>query len=195
MRNAWLWFGLFALAGVFSSARAEAQIGDTSTSLPGVIRVASPVSAPKGVAVAGALGYGFTEAQPGESGSHTRILGVLSASLRPMDWLAFALRLDGRYDRHPDDGMGTDDGWVGDPRLYVRAGTTVAGPLSLGGQVVLWLPGADAPSVVFGATSLDFQGLASLHPAGSGLDLDRQRWLSPRPERRVGDERAPAAPG
>jgi hypothetical protein len=99
--------------------------------------------------------------------------------VRLADWVGFGLRLDGRYDRHRLPGR-SDDGWVGDPRLIARA-TRDAGALSVGGQVNLWLPGADAPDITLAATSLEMLSMATLAPAGhrftvsvnSGIRIDK----------------------
>lgn len=173
MRNRWraaFGLGVVVSALTFVSSAGAQQTGNTALALPGFARVGVAEPAPPNATFALTAGYGMTEAQEMETGSHHRFRGVLGASVRPIDWLAFALNLDGRYDVHPDDGIeGTDDGWVGDPRIIARAGSRVGGPLLVGGELVVWIPGIDAPSLEFGATTIDAKLLAAISPEGSGF--------------------------
>jgi hypothetical protein len=68
------------------------------------------------------LGYGYTEPQAAFDDAHHRQVGRLALGAAPVDWFAASLRFDERYDLHPDDGRGEDDGWVFDPRLGARPG-------------------------------------------------------------------------
>ncbi len=138
--------------------------------MPGIWRVPVPGASATGVAFAGAGGFGYTEQVLGDGDSHTRLSGSLAASARPVRWLAIGLRADGRYDSHSGN-SGSDDGLVGDPRLLLRAGSTLDGGIQLGGQIGVWLPGKDAPSLAFDALSVDFQGLAAWAPASSPIAL------------------------
>jgi hypothetical protein len=93
-------------------------------------------------------------------------------SLRLVEWLGLAVRLDGRYDKHTSvPGGGSDDGWVGDPRLLARAASKVSDSLGLGAQLTLWAPGSDAPSLVPSATSIDIIGMASYVPAEGAMTV------------------------
>jgi hypothetical protein len=83
-------------------------------------------------------------------------------------WFEVALRLDGRYDSHPADELGSDDSLVGDPRLAVRVGDRIGGNVHLGAELGLWVPGQDAPSVDFGASTLDASALLAWRTGGSG---------------------------
>jgi hypothetical protein len=150
-------------------ARAHAQAGDSASALPGIVRVGIPSSERRPLALAGSAGYGVTESQAGE-GAHHRATGTLAASIGAARFLALGLRLDGRYDRHPADAMGGDDGWVGDPRLYARAGFALNDSVRAGGELLAWLPGASAPSFVPKATTVDFKGLLTLKNR-EGLEL------------------------
>lgn len=118
------------------------------------------------------MGYGFTEAQsaPGaESGGHTRAFGTLALMAQPLRFLAAALVLDGRYDAHPDDVLGGSSSTVGEPRLFVRASEAVGKSFALGAQLGVWVPGAEAPSLRFDASTLDALVLATYAPPGEGL--------------------------
>ena len=73
--------------------------------------------------------------------------------------------LDGRYDKHSG-GTFDDDGWVGEPRLHLRAGKTL-GKIGAGAEITVWVPGKDAPSIVPEATSVDARGLLTLRLGGA----------------------------
>jgi hypothetical protein len=123
---------------------------------------------PGTITLAPTLGYGFTEPQPAEPGAHHRMSGRLAASEVLASWLAAALVLDGRYDLHPDDGQGRDDGWVFDAHLALRSGTTL-GAISLGTEVVATLPGSESIATSFKGTSLDAKVL--LGAVGENLTI------------------------
>lgn len=174
--------GILSLASVLFAVdgSASGQTGDGAGALPAVGRLDVASRLQPGVAVASSAGYGYTESVLGDSDRHHRLGGTLAASVVPVPWLAVGGRLEGRYDWHSSAAAGTDDGWIGDPRLVLRAGGEL-GRLALAGQATVWVPGRTAPSVAFGATSFDLVALASLRPAGApivlastlGLRLDR----------------------
>ena len=134
--------------------------------LPGLFRVGVAGTDEPSLSVAATGGYGLTEAQEGEDGSHHRIAGILALGVTPTEWLGLALRLDGRYDTHPDDAMGADDGLIGAPSLLVRAGSSFGG-VRLGVELGVTVPGEDAPSIAFDALVLDASALAAYAPEGS----------------------------
>lgn len=142
--------------------------GRAATGLPGIFRVGVAGDVDTGLAVAGTMGYGLTEAQHARDGSHHRVGGIVGVGVTPTPWLGLALRLDGRYDMHPDDAAGADDGFVGAPTLLVRAGRTF-GSLRLGAELGWTIPGEDAPSFVLGASVLDASVLAAFAPTDAGL--------------------------
>jgi hypothetical protein len=124
--------------------------------MPGVYRV--PIATPTRTLVAASLaaGYAHTESVLGRDDRHHRALASVALSVRPLRWLSVALRFDGRYDHHRvDDSI--DDGYVGDPRIVLRAAGRLGSLVGLGGQVALWAPGARAPSLVPSAFTVDAQ--------------------------------------
>jgi hypothetical protein len=142
------------------------RIGDAADALPGLRRVGviDGGAKPGAVSLAATLGYGYTESQPTESGAHHRASGALAAGVNATSWLAASLAFGGRYDLHPKDAAGRDDGWVFDPRLAIRSGTAV-GALALGAELVATMPGSETV-----ATSLDaatFDGRLLLGSIGS----------------------------
>jgi hypothetical protein len=129
-----------------------------------------PVSEPA-LRLSASAGYGFTESQPPVKGAHHRLAGTAAAGLAPLPWLAFGLRLDGRFDLHPDDGRGAHGAGVGDPRLLARAGHAFDSGLQLGGELGAWFPGNNAPSLELSATTLDARGLIAYAPRESRVTL------------------------
>ena len=143
--------------------------------LPGGIHAASAQTLPAGsfaFASLGGFGWrsGLLPAADDREHRFGRGIGNLAFAYAPHDLITIALALDGRYDRHfgvpPTADGKTEDGYVGDPHLLVRAGKPM-GNLTLGGQLGLWVPGKDAPSVAGSAISVDVRALLSLR-AGPG---------------------------
>jgi hypothetical protein len=172
-----------ALAG---SARAQpadapADVGETGPdraaprppqrlgygALPGGLHVAAAEGLPVGTVELGLLsGFGYRKGLLSANHSFDRAIGDLAVAYAPVTGLAIALSLDGRYDHHTGPGT-TDDGYVGDPHLLVRF-VAPSGRVALGGQLGLWVPGKNAPSVAASATSVDARALVSID-AGFGL--------------------------
>ncbi len=130
--------------------------------LRGYNRVGIPVSLTSNLSLAGAAGYGFTESMGSQDGTHHRLLGKVGVGAALLRYLAVALHLDGRYDIHPDDEDGKDTSLAGDPRLTLRGGYPFGRLFQLGAEVVAWVPGGDAPSMDWVATTVDAQLLAAL---------------------------------
>jgi hypothetical protein len=139
--------------------------------LPGGLHAPSAQTLPKGaVQVATLGGFGWREGLLGPDHRFGRGIGNLAIAFAPHELITIGLSLDGRYDKHfGAAAMCTDDcnGYVGDPRLLVRA-AKASGNLRFGGQLGIWIPGKDAPSVAGSAISFDARGLVSLK-AGPGL--------------------------
>jgi len=144
--------------------------------LPGGIHAPSAQTLPKGTFTVASLGgFGWRSGLlPGTGGNDHRFgrgIGNLAFAYAPHDMLTISLALDGRYDRHfgvpPTADGKTEDGYVGDPHLLVRGGKPM-GNLTVGGQLGIWVPGKDAPSVAASAISVDVRGLLSLK-AGPGV--------------------------
>ncbi|HEY4178581.1 MAG TPA: carboxypeptidase regulatory-like domain-containing protein [Kofleriaceae bacterium] len=132
--------------------------------LPGGLWAPSAEVLPQGnvqLALLGGFGLRNDLLQP-DSGMK-RTSGHLAVGYGITKNLSAALSFDGRYDKH----KGGQDGYVGDPHLLVRA-STITSNLVIGGQVDLWVPGKDAPSIAGSAVSVAAQGLLSI-AAGPGL--------------------------
>ena len=165
-----LWLGatLALLQICFASDRVNAQaLGTSSSGLRGLVYTGLPLTEPE-FAISAAAGYGSTESFAPVSGMHHRGASSLGVALAPLPWLAFALKVDGRLELHPDDGAGSHSAGFGDPRLFARAGYAVSRDWALGGEIVGWFPGTEAPSIDLAATSLEARALAAFTPANSG---------------------------
>lgn len=153
--------GVLALWPVASYAQTIPVVSDGPDALPGAWRVPFAQPAPTLVAASGTAGYGYTESVLDGSDQHHRVQGSLAAAVRPLHWLGFGLRFDGRYDAHST-AQGADDGFVGDPRIFARAAGRIGSVLGLGLHLGLWAPGSGAPSIVPSAFTLDMVGFASV---------------------------------
>lgn len=135
--------------------------------LPGGLHVATAENLPTGtVELALLSGFGTRKGLLGTDHRFNRAIGDVAVAYAPLANLAVGLSFDGRYDKHSG-GDFKDDGWVGDPHLFVR-GMAPFGRLSLGAQVGLWVPGKDAPSIVTSALSFDARAMLSVD-AGFGV--------------------------
>jgi hypothetical protein len=148
-------------------AEAPNPPGDTAWGLPGISRIGVPGAAKTRLSLAGTAGYGFTESQGEGDSAHHRAFGTAAVGFVPIRDLALGLRFDGRYDHHGDDGTGSHGAAIGDPRLLIRYGHALGdGSFRVGAEATAWLPGKDAPSVSFDATTLDAKLLASWSARG-----------------------------
>lgn len=169
----YLWvcfFGLLATSSASADELSTHAVGSGTSAMPAIGRVGVPDSERAGVTLAVGAGYGFTEGVLGDGDSHHRASGSVAIAVRPVDWLAIGLRFDGRFDGHLGD-SGNDDGLVGDPRLLMRGSFGVGGGLRLGLEAGIWVPGGDAPSLAFDATTVDAVGLLAWSPSGVPLSL------------------------
>jgi hypothetical protein len=168
-----------ALAAWPAAARAAGDDGDAPAPASGIDpagphalgRVLTAGQPATGLTLLSAGGYGYTESVLGIGDAHHRAAGALTLDARVVPWLAFALRLDGRYDAHTVPGLATDTGLVGDPRVYARVDGAWASGLRLGARAGLWLPGHDAPSVELDALSPELVGVASYVPRSAAIAL------------------------
>lgn len=143
------------------------EVGQTA--LPGGDHIYYAESLPKGtVSTAFSAGFGVRSGLLASGHSMSRGAGTVALAYSIAEVFSVALELDGYYDKHS--GMGFEDhGFVGTPYLHLRAGKR-SGSLAFGGEVVLWVPGKDAPSIVFKATSIEARGVVSTQ-LSSGLRL------------------------
>ncbi|MFW6197673.1 MAG: carboxypeptidase-like regulatory domain-containing protein [Myxococcota bacterium] len=133
--------------------------------------MAAPNLGPRSLTLAGDLGYALTEAQAPDDGTHHRLLGTFSVGVTPLSWLGIALRLDGRYDRHPKDAHGVDTGWMGVPRLALRAGHALGSGWALGADVDVAFPSGEAPSFDANAITTELAALVSWSAATVPLSV------------------------
>ena len=141
--------------------------------MPGGLHVAAAETlVPGTVELAALSGYGYRKGLLAADHTLNRAIADLAIAYAPVAHLVVGLSLDGRYDRHSYLAM-TDDGYVGDPHLLVRFASPVGGGrASLGGQLGIWVPGKDAPSVALSATSFDARALLSIDAGFGTLSID-----------------------
>lgn len=139
--------------------------------MPGGLHVAAAALAAKGtVAVYGVGGYGRRGGLLGGDHVLNRFVGGVAISYAPLHGLMFGFSTDGRLDRHS--GIATNEqGLVGDPRLFIRGGKTLSA-VALGAQLSVLIPGKDAPSFVFPATTVEGRALASFAAGPATLSLN-----------------------
>jgi hypothetical protein len=155
-------------AGAASALAQPVAIGGWAT--PALGRVLVAQEAEPGLAISAFGGWGFTEDVLGEGDAHHRVAGGGAIAGRPLRWLTIGGRIDGRWDAHVLEGN-DDESLVGEPRLMVRGDVEVARGVSLGLASILFVPGFDAPSLDFEASTLDLRALASWRPDGLPLVL------------------------
>ena len=182
----------FAVGPLFTSLRCAALVallvstrpvlaegGDGDRALPALGHVALAEQRPTGrITAAGTVGFGLTESIGSGDGLHERLSSRLALSAYAAPWLAFGLLGEGRYDRHPADAGGVDDGWLFRPELCSRASAEL-GKLRLGVDVAAWVPPGNDLGSSFKGVSLDSRLLVSRRAgafavgAQAGFRLDR----------------------
>jgi hypothetical protein len=156
--------GVEATASPDAGARPPQRIGYGA--MPGGLHVATAETLPQGTAELSVLsGFGYRKGLLASDHAFDRAIGDIAIAYAPMANLVLGLSFDGRYDKHT--GMNTtDDGYVGDPHLLIRVAAPF-GKVLVGGQLGVWVPGKDAPSIAASAISVDGRGLLSFE-AGFG---------------------------
>jgi hypothetical protein len=145
-------------SSVVQSQSRETSTGIADDAMPGILRVDDALPAPSGIALSVGSGYGYTGAELDDGDTHHRGSGRLVVSYPVLPALSVALRFDGRYDKHQGTVGGSDDGWVGDPRLIGRFQHTFSDTLSAGLQLGFWAPSSDVPSIDIDALSIEGVG-------------------------------------
>ncbi len=185
-------FGALLLPSTVAHSQSQdSTSGIADDGLPGVMRIDSAGVIPKGIGLAMASGYGYSGAELDDRDTHQRGTGRVAAAYRIIPDLAVVLRFDGRYDKHKGELGGSDDGWVGDPRLIGRYRKTISDSLSAGLQLGFWAPSSDVPSIDVDALSIESVGAFTYSkPDGSlavslnaGYRLDRSAASVEEPER------------
>ncbi len=164
-------FGALLLPSTVAHSQSQDYAGVGDDAMPGVMRIDKATPLPSGMGLALSSGYGYTGADLEDGDTHHRGSGHLAFAYRVIPDLAVALRLDGRYDKHRGDVGGSDDGWVGDPRLIARYRTTLSDALSAGVQFGFWAPSSEVPSIDFDALSVESLAALTYAPPGGAYDL------------------------
>lgn len=168
------------LASCLVAAPAHAlEVGAGDRARPALRRVASPEPGTAGSWVAAAdAGGAVTEALSDSDAAHARFAARLAAAVDATPWLNFGAWLGGRYDLHPSDARGSDDGWLFQSELSSRLAWR-SGNWGYGLEATAWLPGGADVGSSFSALSADGRAMLSHHGpalllAGyAGFRLDR----------------------
>ena len=153
-----------------ASAQPSPRVGYGA--MPGGLHVATAETLPRGTVELAALsGYGYRKGLLGPDHTFSRAIGDFAIAYAPLPTLVLGLSLDGRYDKHQGLGGMPDDGYVGDPHLLVRLGTS-RGHVAFGTQLGIWVPGKNAPSIAASATSVDARGLVSIDAGFGTLSIN-----------------------
>jgi hypothetical protein len=169
-----------------TAAAQSAPPGPSASGLRGLLNAGAPIGQ-RELTLRATLGYGVTGSRTLVPSAAHRLSGGLAASVNPFNWLGFGLRLDGRLELHGNDGRGAHTSGFGDPRVYARAGYAIDPEWSVGGELLAWFPGSEAPSFVGAATSLDARVLGAYQPkalpfqlfASAGARLDNSSEIAP----------------
>lgn len=161
------------LGAIFVAWRGVAaeKVAPASDALPGLDHV--PVASPARPAVAGTLGYGFTEAQADQDGAHHRLSLRAAAALPLAAWFSLGASVDGRYDQHQH-----DNGGVLDAALGARVSASLPN-WYFGADLIGTLPGASEPNTTFRGISAQGRALVAatlgdtLVAGVAGYRLDR----------------------
>ncbi len=142
------------------------RVGVPEPGKPGAVSVATDVSA------------GVTESLASSDAAHARFSAHAAAAVDATRWLNFGAWVSGRYDLHPHDARGSDDGFLFQPELSTRLAWR-NGALGYGFEATAWVPGGADVGSSFSGLSADGRVLVSgqaseLLVAGyAGYRLDR----------------------
>ena len=157
---------VFSVTTVLSGEEAQG-IGVAPSAEHGLLRLSMPMSPSRHLSVSAHGGYALTESMGPVSGAHHRFLGTFSVSGAPIEMLSLKLSLQGYHDRHPKDEEGGDTTTVGVPLVGVRLGNRIGKLVQLGAAIDWIIPGDDAPSLSFEASTLEPRILFALAPIES----------------------------
>jgi len=150
----------FPLLGAPVAAQAV-EVGAGDRGRPALRRVAVPEAGKAGaLAIAADLSAGVTEALADGDAAHERFGARAAAAVDATRWLSFGAWLSGRYDRHPSDALGPDDGFLFQSELSTRLAFR-SGALGYGVEASAWLPGGADIGSSFSALSADGRLLVS----------------------------------
>lgn len=172
-----LLLGVLVAGAPVAAHAVEVGVGDRAR--PALRRVAVPEPGKAGSAtVAADLSGGVTEALTDDDAVHERFGARAAAVVNATSWLDFGAWLSGRYDLHPNDARGKDDGFLFQSELSTRLAFRRGG-LGYGLEASAWLPGGSDVGSSFSALSADGRLLIS----GQGTDVVVASYLGYRLDR------------
>jgi hypothetical protein len=156
-------------ASVSPSFAAAQSAGSGWKAAPGYYRVPIVAAASRGVQLAGAASYGFTEGQRDAPGAHHRARGRVAAAVTPHRGLDLALSTSFRHDEHAgEDGLGVDRGSVLSSDVSARVGSVFASQLHLGLGLGASFAGGAEVARSLQNPALDAHVVAAYLPADQG---------------------------
>lgn len=171
------------LCALLSASLATAQSGETQLAavqqtqpaglngLPGFWRLNTPAPAPLSWGISGNVGYGYTEDHPAAPGVHHQVLGRLSVSGRPLQWLTLSGSSRLRHDRHSGDALGEDEGTAIDSQLSFVAGDRLSSELSMGARLQARFTDAAGLGESLANPAVEAVWLTSFAPAHASIEL------------------------
>ena len=149
------------------SVQAQDLSGD-QRARPGLYRVGAPQAGRPGkLTLAAGLSGAVSEGLSSGDAAHGRVAGNGAVSLDVLSYLNLGANLNGRYDVHPRDAYGRDDGFMVEPELSARL-TTRVGSVGLAAELVGFLPGGPDLETSFSGASVDGKLLLRA-PLGSAI--------------------------
>lgn len=169
---------------------ARCSVADASDALPGLGTSAVPqLQRAVSATFVGGGSYGLNVDPIGPGSMHHRVGGSVAGALHVLPWLAFGLRMNGRYDLVSSSGR-SDDGLFGYPTLALRLSAEPVAGLTIGLDAQAMVFGAEAPSFEIASTSALFRALGAyaIELGGArlvlllnvGYFLDNSRAAAPR---------------
>jgi hypothetical protein len=133
---------------------------------PGYYRVPIVAAASRGVQLASAASYGFTEEQRDAPGAHHRARGSVAAAVTPHRGLDLVLSTSFQHDEHAgEDGLGVDRGSVLSSDVGARLGSAFASDLHLGLELAASFAGGAEVARSLQNPALDAHVVAAYLPA------------------------------
>lgn len=144
------------------------ELGGDQRARTGLYRVGAPqLGTPGKLTLAAGASGGISEGLSRGDSVHGRVAGSAAVSLDAARFLNFGAWLNGRYDRHPHDADGKDDGFLVEPELSARLSSRI-GRAGLGFELAGFLPGGPNLRTSFKGTSADGK-LELVLPLGTGI--------------------------
>jgi len=166
-----MWICTIAMPFTTAAGTSDNSQGLSNNGFTGLSRIDLPTAPAPALYLGGSGSYGYTESMGPVEGAHHTMAGRLTLAGQIAPWLGVSLRVDGEAMFHPDDENGSDNSISGEPRLILRSGFRPGKDLMLGGEASIRVPGGEAPSLEWSATTVDFNALFAWAPINGRLAI------------------------